>query len=114
MEKLIDVGEVADLKAGATYVERPGLRCVLFKSAKGIHAFSNLCPHLGGPMERCEVEGMVVSCPLHGWQFDLEDGGREINGYQPLRMFDLSQAGGRLIIRQEVASPKSDSAKTES
>jgi nitrite reductase/ring-hydroxylating ferredoxin subunit len=104
MDNWTDVGEAAKLDDGITYVERSGLRCVLFKSSEGIQAFSSLCPHLGGPMERAEIDGTIVSCPLHGWQFDLLDNGREINGYRALRMLDVAEVDGRLQVCQAVPS----------
>lgn len=32
------------------------------------------CTHVGGPLERGQVRGGVVTCPLHGSQFELSSG----------------------------------------
>jgi nitrite reductase (NADH) small subunit len=103
MEKLMDIGQASALAEGLTFVERDGLRCVLLKNASGVHAFSAMCPHVAGPMQRAEVDGNVVSCPLHGWQFDLADGGREINGYRPLQTFDIVDVDGHLQVKCDAA-----------
>jgi 3-phenylpropionate/trans-cinnamate dioxygenase ferredoxin subunit len=34
----------------------------------------NRCPHMGGRLSQGKLEGTVVTCPLHGSQFDLKDG----------------------------------------
>ena len=34
-------------------------------------AISDRCPHAGGPLSEGFVDGTEVSCPWHGWTFDL-------------------------------------------
>lgn len=38
-------------------------------------ACTNTCPHAEGPLGEGTLEGHVLTCPYHGWQFDLRDGG---------------------------------------
>jgi nitrite reductase (NADH) small subunit len=38
------------------------------------YAVSNSCPHAGGPMGEGSLDGCTLSCPYHGWKFDLRDG----------------------------------------
>ncbi|HEX4069847.1 MAG TPA: Rieske 2Fe-2S domain-containing protein, partial [Planctomycetaceae bacterium] len=33
-----------------------------------------ICPHQGGPLADGLVEGTTVTCPWHGWQFDIISG----------------------------------------
>jgi nitrite reductase (NADH) small subunit len=37
-------------------------------------ACSNTCPHAEGPLGEGSLEGHVLTCPYHGWQFDVRDG----------------------------------------
>ena len=37
-------------------------------------AISNSCPHAEGPLGDGALEGSVVTCPYHGWKFDVESG----------------------------------------
>jgi nitrite reductase/ring-hydroxylating ferredoxin subunit len=39
-----------------------------------IFAIGNECPHQGGSLCDGAVEGDIVICPLHGWEFDLRSG----------------------------------------
>jgi nitrite reductase/ring-hydroxylating ferredoxin subunit len=32
------------------------------------------CTHVGGPVEKGPVSGMIVTCPWHGSEFDLRTG----------------------------------------
>lgn len=38
------------------------------------YATSNTCPHAEGPLGEGSLDGHVLTCPYHGWQFDLRDG----------------------------------------
>ena len=38
------------------------------------YAVDNLCPHLKGDLSQGELRGTVVTCPMHGSQFDISDG----------------------------------------
>jgi nitrite reductase (NADH) small subunit len=38
------------------------------------HAIDNTCLHRGGPLGQGELEGKVVTCPWHGWQYDVTSG----------------------------------------
>jgi nitrite reductase/ring-hydroxylating ferredoxin subunit len=35
------------------------------------HAISNTCLHRGGPLGQGVLQGNVVTCPWHGWSFDV-------------------------------------------
>ena len=37
-------------------------------------AFSTRCAHLMGPLGDGRIEGGVVECPWHGYQFDIASG----------------------------------------
>jgi nitrite reductase (NADH) small subunit len=51
-----------------------GLEIVLFKFKGEIFALENACPHKGGPLAEGEIEGGIVTCPWHGWQFEVQTG----------------------------------------
>ncbi len=46
----------------------------IFNTGKRFYAINNACPHLGGPLNEGTLEGEVVTCPWHGWQYDLKSG----------------------------------------
>ncbi len=43
------------------------------------HCTTNVCPHRGGPLAEGELEGTVVTCPWHGWRFDVTTGASPVN-----------------------------------
>lgn len=39
-----------------------------------LFAINSICLHHGGPLGEGDLEGSVVSCPWHGWQYDVTTG----------------------------------------
>ncbi len=39
-----------------------------------LYAVSNTCLHRGGPLGQGPLDGKVVTCPWHGWQYDVCSG----------------------------------------
>jgi len=44
-----------------------------------IIALDGICPHQGGPLGKGELAGCIVTCPWHGWQFDVRTGRHLVN-----------------------------------
>jgi nitrite reductase/ring-hydroxylating ferredoxin subunit len=38
------------------------------------YAISNTCLHRGGPLGQGPLEGKIVTCPWHGWEYDVTTG----------------------------------------
>lgn len=38
------------------------------------YAIANQCPHAGRPLEEGEVRGTVITCPYHGYAYNLKTG----------------------------------------
>jgi nitrite reductase/ring-hydroxylating ferredoxin subunit len=56
-------------------VELEGAPVLLSRSESGeVCAISNICTHMGGPLDEGEREGEVVICPWHASRFDLCSG----------------------------------------
>ncbi|MBS4168663.1 Rieske 2Fe-2S domain-containing protein [Parachlamydia sp. AcF125] len=67
---------VSDIPEGKSIiVEGPeGLCIALFKLKGEIFALNNACPHMGGPLGEGCIEQETVTCPWHGWQFNIQSG----------------------------------------
>ena len=44
-----------------------------------LYAIDNTCLHRGGPLGQGELQGKVVTCPWHGWQYDVTTGKVTVN-----------------------------------
>ena len=57
-----------------------GGRIVALFNVDGIfHALDGICPHSGGPLAKGALQKNVVTCPWHGWQFDVTTGRHCLN-----------------------------------
>ena len=46
----------------------------LFNVDGEFHAIDGICAHAGGPVGNGILNGSVVTCPWHGWQYDVTNG----------------------------------------
>ena len=71
----VKVLDVADLSPGKPALVTLDDRDVaVIRRGDEILALGNECPHQGGSLCDGWVEGDIVICPLHGWEFDLRSG----------------------------------------
>ncbi|MGE3285434.1 MAG: Rieske 2Fe-2S domain-containing protein [Pseudonocardia sp.] len=70
--KAVEDAALADGVPAAVEVE--GRKVFLYRSDGAVHALDNVCSHAGGLLSRGEVDGCIVTCPLHGARFDLRTG----------------------------------------
>ena len=69
------VGAADMLQDGAMREVSVGQETVLLARVEGrYYATQGRCPHLRGHLARGQLRGTVVTCPLHGSQFDVTDG----------------------------------------
>ena len=101
--KWLKLGAAEDFTDGLRVVEVARRGLVIARLKGRLFAFDALCPHAGGPMGRAEIEGAIVSCPLHAWRFDLEQGGAELHGYRGLTLKDVKIETGAIYVATQDA-----------
>ena len=75
MPDWIRIAALADLPPGSARECVAGDRIVaLFNVGGQIYALDGICPHQGGPLGKGELKGCVITCPWHGFQFDVRSG----------------------------------------
>ena len=75
MEEFTPVASVEEFADGRRKtVQFDGREVAIFKIAEEFYAIENECPHQGAPLCEGHVDGEIVSCPWHGWQFDVRSG----------------------------------------
>ncbi len=73
MYKLASVEDIPEGKAILVH-DQKDREIALFKVNGEIFALDNLCPHMGGPLAEGELDGTCLTCPWHGWTFDVKTG----------------------------------------
>ena len=72
---LVKVASVSDIKPGeAKPVEVNGEPVALYNADGKFYATSNTCLHRGGPLREGFLEGRTITCPWHGWKYDVTTG----------------------------------------
>ena len=72
---MIAVGAVDDFPLGRGKPVTVGRRQIaIFRLDAGFFAIDNLCLHQAGPLCDGEIEDGAVTCPWHGWSYDLRTG----------------------------------------
>jgi len=71
-----------------------GIDFVVVKVGGGIFAFENNCPHQHFSMlHQGLMEGCSITCPMHGWTFDLTSG-KSTNGDGHLERVEVRISDG--------------------
>jgi nitrite reductase/ring-hydroxylating ferredoxin subunit len=65
--------ELADDGTGKT-VEEGGEAYAVFRVGERVHVLQDTCPHEGASLGCGVLSRGEVTCPWHGWHFDLEAG----------------------------------------
>lgn len=74
---------------------------VLFNIDGKWHAVRNRCPHQHFErLHEGEVEGTVVTCPMHGWKFDLTSG-KSVNAGGRLRVWKVFDKEGEIFVEKD-------------
>lgn len=75
MREFRKIASTQDIAVGCGKVVQASQEVLaLFNIDGKFYAIDNTCPHRGGPLGEGDLEGCVVTCPWHGWNFDVTTG----------------------------------------
>ena len=77
-------------------IEADGRALFVHRARDGVRVYDAHCPHQGTLLPPEALQGTRLTCPLHRWEFDIEDG-RCVRGTKPLRSF-LTRIDGRVVL----------------
>ncbi|MGQ0574879.1 MAG: Rieske (2Fe-2S) protein [Pseudonocardia sp.] len=110
MTRTFTVGRVSDIPPGERKIVEVGGRTIGVFNVRGrFYALRNICPHQGAPLCQGSLggtalpsrpgefvwgrEGEILSCPWHGWEFDVTTGRSVFNPHRTrVRTFEVSVA----------------------
>ncbi len=109
-----DIGSVEQLeREGRLVVHVGGREIGVVPTPDGPRALRNRCPHHGGPLclgtvherlagkpGRYELGGRtMISCPWHGWEFDIETGRCPDDPSMRVAVYPLTVEEGRVLVQ---------------
>ena len=76
MSKQIQIGKIDDIPVlGARVVKHGDKDIAVFRMSNNeIFAINDECPHRKGQLSQGIVHNKTVTCPLHNWKINLENG----------------------------------------
>ncbi|WP_235935332.1 Rieske (2Fe-2S) protein [Candidatus Laterigemmans baculatus] len=76
-----------------------GQLLALFRHGGQVYAIEALCAHHGGPLAEGQVVGGCVTCPWHGWQYQLADGVHTGSGTPLIGSYPAREVEGRIEVQ---------------
>ena len=99
MANFVKVADVSDVPPGSgKCVEANGKQIALFNVGGTFHAIDNTCLHRGGPLGEGELEGNVVTCPWHGWQYDVTTGVNTMDDSEVVERYEVKVEAGAVLV----------------
>jgi nitrite reductase/ring-hydroxylating ferredoxin subunit len=95
MADYVRVAGTEEVPAGSGKVVRAGGRLLALFNVDGtFYALDNTCLHRGGPVGEGDLEGRVVTCPWHGFQYDVTTGRNVFDSEVGLETFPVRVTDG--------------------
>lgn len=99
MSQWIPLARVDQCPPGTSLECVAGERIVaLFNVGGTFYALDGVCPHQGGPLGKGALCGAIVTCPWHGWQFDVTSGQHQLNPRIHQPRFDVRVEGEWILV----------------
>ena len=99
MAETIKVASKKDIPEGESRIVRAKEKEIaLFNVGGVIYATDNVCAHRGGPLGEGQLDGTLVTCPWHGWQFDVTTGESPLNSMMRVRSLPVRVEGNEVKV----------------
>lgn len=93
-----DVMATKGFKVGDTQrVDCDGRGLFVHRAEKEWRVYDSRCPHQTTNIPHLALEGCTLTCPKHGWAFDIRSGDCIKNGDSPLKLWPSKVVKGRLL-----------------
>jgi len=98
------VAAVSDVVPGCGFrVRVRGIPIAIYRVGDAFYAMEDTCPHAGAPLSEGTLSGTVITCAVHGWDYDIRSGFRR--GYEdgfPIPCFPVHIEGDGVWIEIEL------------
>jgi len=88
----LETGQIIEIIIGGTAI-------AVANVGGDYHAISNVCAHAEGPLGEGTLDGHVVACPYHGWQFDVRDGSCLTNPQGRIASYPVRLVGDAVCVK---------------
>lgn len=100
MADFVTVARADEIPAGTVTTVRAGEEEIALANVDGrFCAVQGKCLHLDGPLGEGMLEGRVLTCPWHGWQYDVCTGLNEFDHAIELETYEVRVEDGEVQLR---------------
>jgi nitrite reductase (NADH) small subunit len=93
------IASIRDCPPGTASEHVAGDRIIALYNVDGtFYALDGVCPHQGGPLGKGALTGCIVTCPWHGWQFDVSTGQHQLNAKYFHPRFEVRVEGDDVLV----------------
>ena len=93
------ISSVEDCPPGTALELVVGQQIVALFNVDGqFYALDGVCPHQGGPLGKGTLTGCIVTCPWHGWQFDVSTGQHQTSASLVHTQFRVKVEGNSVLV----------------
>jgi NAD(P)H-dependent nitrite reductase small subunit len=79
-------------------IEAAGRTIAVFNCEGTFYAIENTCAHRGGPLGEGSLAGTTVTCPWHGWEYDVTSGICQLDPSVKVQRFDVKVQGDEILV----------------
>ena len=98
--QFVAVGRADEIPPGAARrVEAGDTEIAVFNVEGTFYATQHHCLHLKGPLADGRLDGCVITCPWHGWQYDVRTGENEFDRAIVLETYEVVVEDGEVRVR---------------
>lgn len=96
---LIRIGPLAQLPPGSATHFITGEEAIAICNVAGqLYAMDGICPHSGGPLGHGALEGHLLACPFHAWEFDCRTGTSGVDDHLQLATYPVMVKDGDVFV----------------
>ena len=96
---MVKVATKSDIPPGTSkVVEVGGKTIAVFNCDGAFYAIENTCRHRGGPLGEGSLAGNTVTCPWHGWEYDVASGACQTDPSITVQAFSVTVEGDDVLV----------------
>ena len=96
------VATKSDLAAGSGMaLDLSGKRLAIFNVDGDYCAIDDTCLHKGGPLGEGMLLDGIVTCPWHGWEYDVKTGVCQTNPQMKVTAYEVRVEGDDILVSED-------------
>ncbi|MEM3000041.1 MAG: Rieske (2Fe-2S) protein [Candidatus Bathyarchaeia archaeon] len=99
-EDFVPVISEGELKEGSMKLVNVVGRSILLARQRGqVYGVSNRCPHMGCSLANGTLKEYIITCPCHGWSFDIRTGEYQKAKQLKLMTYECKIQEGKIYVK---------------